>query len=62
MKFMKKLLEEDRDLRVDSAKAKEVDFLKDSMLDDDAARKTIREVISLFGLEKNWRKFSTDND
>ena len=30
-KFMKNLLKEDRDLRVDSAKAKELDFPRDNM-------------------------------
>ena len=50
--FISKLLEENKDGRVDSEKAKELDFLKHMMLDDDAAKEVIKKAISLASEEE----------
>ena len=51
-KFISKLLEENKDDRVNSEKAKELDFLKHMMLDDDAAKEVIKKAISLASEEE----------
>jgi len=45
-KFISRLLEEDKENRVNSKDAKGLDFLQASMLDDSAAKKAIRDAIS----------------
>lgn len=50
--FMSSTLEENKDKRVDSDKAKELHFLNDSMLDDDAAKEAIIKAMKVVSEEE----------
>lgn len=49
MELMHNVLEKNKDFRVDSKGAKELDFLSHRILDDDSAKELIKKVMSLAG-------------
>ena len=51
--FMNRVMERNKDFRVNSQEAKNLDFLNDSMLDETAAKKAIKEAIEYAGIEEN---------
>jgi len=54
--FMNSVMEQHKDRRADSEKAKNLDFLHHSMLDDDAAKEVIKKAISLDSMEEPWKQ------